>query len=80
MIVTLVLPDQIATELFEATAAEVESACVLLARPVKTPSGNMRLLARALHWVPPEAYRRREQTALSITSNGYVPAPRCCRG
>lgn len=74
MNVTLVLPDQIATQLFDTTAADVETACVLLARHVKTPSGNIRLLTRALHWVPDDAYRRREPTALSITPHGYVRA------
>ena len=74
MTVTLVLPDQIATELFPATAADVETACVLLARHVETPGGNVRLLARALHWVPNDAYRRRDAKALSIASHGYVPA------
>ena len=74
MTVTLVLPDQIAAELFDSTSADVETACVLLARRVETPGGNLRLLARALHWVPDDAYRRREATALSIASHGYVPA------
>ena len=71
---TLVLPDQIAAKLFEATAADIETACVLLARHVETPGGNVRLLARELHWVPDDAYRLREATALSIASHGYVPA------
>ena len=74
MTVTLVLPDHIAAELFDATSADVETACVLLARHVETPGGNVRLLARALHWVPDTAYRRREATALSIASHGYVHA------
>ena len=74
MTVTLVLPAAIAAALFDATLAEVETACVLLARHVATPSGNVRLLARALHWVPDDAYRRRSATALSIASHGYVPA------
>ena len=74
MTVTLVLPDHIAAELFDATSADVETACVLLARHVETPGGNVRLLARVLHWVPDTAYRRREATALSIASHGYVPA------
>ena len=50
MTVTLVLPAGIADELFAAPEADVETACVLLARPVETPAGNVRLLARALHW------------------------------
>ena len=74
MTVTVVLPDQIAAELFDAAAANIETACVLLARQVETPSSNVRLLVRALHWVPDNAYRRRDSTALSIASHGYVPA------
>ena len=74
MTVTLVLPDQIAAKLFEAAAADIETACVLLARHVETPGGDVRLLARELHWVPDDAYRLRNATALSIASHGYVPA------
>lgn len=74
MTVTLVLRDDLANELFDATSAEVETACVLLARAVETPQGNIRLLARELHWVPDNAYRRRDATRLSIASSGYVPA------
>ena len=74
MTVTLVLPDQIAAELLDAAAADLESACVLLARHVETPGGDVRLLARALHWVSDDAYRLRDATALSIASHGYVPA------
>ena len=74
MTVTVVLPDEMAAELFAVTAVEVETACVLLARKVETPGGDVRLLGRALHWVPDDAYRRREATALSIASHGYVPA------
>ena len=74
MTVTLVLTDQFAAELFEAAATDVETGCVLLARKAETPRGNIRLLARALHWVPDDAYRRRDATALSIASHGYVPA------
>ena len=74
MTATLVLPDQIAAELFDAAAADVETAGVLLARQIDTPGGNIRLLARALHWVPDDAYRRRDATALTIASHGYVPA------
>ena len=74
MTVTLVLPDQIAAELLEAAAADIESACVLLARHVETPGGDVRLLARALHWVSDDAYRLRDAKALSIAPHGYVPA------
>ena len=74
MTVTLVLPTQIADELFDATAIDIEAACVLLARQVETPGGSVRLLARALHWVPDDAYLRRDATGLSIASHGFVPA------
>ena len=55
MAVTLVLPSRIANELFGALSIDIESACVLLARQVETPGGNVRLLARSLHWVPDDA-------------------------
>ncbi len=74
MTVTLVIQDLLAAELVEATLAEEETACVLLARYVKTPRGDVRLLARELHWVPNDAYRLRSATAMSIASHGYVPA------
>lgn len=74
MSVTLVLPERISGELFEAVDADVETAGVLLVRHVKTPSGNDRLLAREMHWVPNEAYVSRNATELVIESHGYVPA------
>ncbi len=74
MTVTLVLPEHISAEVFDAAEADVETACVLLARRVETPGGNVRLLARAVHWVPDDAYLRRDATTLSIASHGYVPA------
>ena len=74
MIVTVVFPDQIAAELFEAAGADMETAGVLLVRHVETSDGDVRLLARELHWVPDDAYRLRNATAMSIASHGYVPA------
>ena len=74
MTVTLVLPLQIADELLHAVANEIESAGVLLAKLVKTPAGDMRLLARAMHWVPDDAYQVRNSRTLSISSHGYIPA------
>ena len=66
MTVTLVLPEQVAEELFQSTASDVESAGVLLAKYVETPGGGVRLLARAMHWVPDDAYRVRNAVELSI--------------
>ena len=74
MTVTLVLPQNLAAELYEAVAADVESAGVLLARPIKTGRGNLRLLGRDLHWVPDDAYLVRNEKRLSIPSHGYIPA------
>ena len=74
MTVTLVLPETIADELIEASLADTEAACVLLARHVATPAGDVRLLARGTHWVPDDAYYVRDATALSIAAHGYVPA------
>lgn len=72
MTTTLVLPEQIADELLAAVVDTVESAGVLLVKPAETPNGNLRLLAREMHWVPESAYRARSATALSIASEGYV--------
>ena len=74
MIVTLVMTEHIAAELSEAAASDVESAGVLLARYVATPGGDVRLLAREMHWVPDDAYLLREAAALSVASQGYVPS------
>jgi hypothetical protein len=74
MTVTLVLPDEVAHELYEATGAPVESAGVLLVRHMGTPDGGARLLARAIHWVPDDAYLVRNSMELTIASHGYVPA------
>lgn len=74
MTVTLVLPSSIADQLYEAVALDVETAGVLLARLVRTPEGNLRLLGRGMHWVPEVAYHARESETLSISSHGYVPA------
>lgn len=74
MTVTLVIPDYLAGELATAARAEVETAGVLLARLVRTPTGQMRLLAREMRWVPDDAYLVRNAKALTITSHGFVPA------
>ena len=74
MTVTLVLPQSIADELLEAVEADVESAGVLLARPMETDHGNLRLLGRDMCWVPDDAYLVRNEKTLSIPSQGYVPA------
>jgi len=72
--VTLTVRDFIADALRSAARDAVESAGVLLARAVRTPTGDLRLLARDLQWVAEDAYLLREAEALTIASHGYVPA------
>jgi hypothetical protein len=48
MSITLVMTDPLATRLTELSTLELETGGVILARPVRTPSGNVRLLARVL--------------------------------
>jgi molybdopterin/thiamine biosynthesis adenylyltransferase len=74
MIVTLVLPEDIARSIEIAAREPVETAGVLLAGFAKAPNGDLRLLGRAMHWVPNDAYLAREADHLSIASHGYVPA------
>ena len=74
MTVTLVLSDLLADEFTDAVSGSVESGGVLLARYVKTPSGDVRLLGHEMHWVPDHAYRRRRATELVVASEGFVPA------
>lgn len=74
MTCTLVIPDHLTTELAAAVTADVEAAAVLLARTVTTPTGDVRLLARSIHWVPEDAYLVRKADELKIASHGYVPA------
>jgi hypothetical protein len=72
--VTLVVPAELEAELAATIQDELETAGVLLARLVRTPRGNTRLLARAMHWVPDDAYIAREVDSMRIASHGYVPA------
>lgn len=74
MTVSLVVPKHLADELRTVVQADVETAGVLLARRVRTPAGDLRLLAREIHWVPEDAYLVREARSLCIASHGYVPA------
>lgn len=74
MTVTLVLPEDIAAGLFTALSDELETAAVTLARITRTPEGNVRLLVRAVRWVPSEGYHRRAADSLDITPEGYIAA------
>jgi CHAT domain-containing protein len=70
---TLVLPGPLAAEIDAVARLPVETAGVLLASIVKTPEGDLRILARAMRWVKEASYIRRGGDHLSIASDGYVP-------
>ena len=74
MTITLVLPESVGNQFQKLVTLEVETGGVLLARPVPSNSGALRLLATELHLVPEDAYTRREAQRLSIRSHGYVPS------
>ncbi len=74
MSVTLVLQDHFEHRLTQLAGLKVETAAVLLARPVLSPSGDLRLLVRQFHEVPDGAYNVRDALRMEITSDGYVPA------
>jgi len=70
---TLVLPDFITSQLRRALQEPLETGAVMLARPVITPRGALRLLAVQWHPVPEAAYRCRTDRQLQINSEGFVP-------
>lgn len=72
--VTLVMPETLRSELGEAAQHDLETAGVLLARPLVAADGSIRLLATAIRWCPDQAYAERHEDGLSITSDGYVAA------
>ena len=73
MTTTLVLPGLMADEIAAASRNPLERAAVLLVRRVEA-NGDVRLLARSLHWVPPDAYAEQSPHHMLIRSEGYVPA------
>ena len=74
MTTTLVLPGAVADELAHAVSGVVETGGVLLARYTQAPSGDVRLLGHAVHWVSESAYRVRSATEMVVASEGFVPA------
>jgi len=73
MMVTLVLPENLASHFKDLARLEVETGGVLLAKPVDTPGGDVRLLVRAFHEVPASAYLERGPFSMRIASEGFVP-------
>ncbi|MBN8279146.1 MAG: ThiF family adenylyltransferase [Gammaproteobacteria bacterium] len=70
--VTLIVPDPIATQLSEYADLAVESAGVLLVSILHCSNGNIRLLARQMHWIDPDSYVHRTHEAMSIRPESYV--------
>ncbi|MFF3018202.1 HesA/MoeB/ThiF family protein [Streptomyces sp. NPDC057939] len=73
---TLTLTTEVADRLIAIAARPVESAAVLLTRRAALPGGGLRLLGVRLLEVPDAAYHERTETALSISSDGFMPALR----
>ncbi len=73
MAITIVFPQYLLDDIVAAARLPVETAGVLLASLVATESGDVRLLARKMRWVPESSYLRRGGDHLSIVSEGYVP-------
>jgi proteasome lid subunit RPN8/RPN11 len=74
MTTTIVVGDDLAIQLLKLATADVESGGVIFARIATAANGDIRLFANELWDVPDEAYERREQDELLISSSGYVPA------
>lgn len=74
MTVTLVVPDSVAGKIAQISKQPLETAGVLLVSVVQVADQGIRLLAREYHAVAEAAYVRRHEDALTIASEGYVPA------
>ena len=74
MTVTLVTPEHITMRLLDLAKGDFETGGVLLARPIWSPEGHLRLLVREFLEIPNDAYERREAQQMLIKSDGYVPA------
>jgi molybdopterin/thiamine biosynthesis adenylyltransferase len=74
MTVSIVIPGPIAREIDSIARLPIETAGVMLVGVVAAPSGDIRLLARGMRWVPEDAYSRRELDGLTIRPEGYIGA------
>ena len=74
MTVSLVIPEALANELRAVAKLPLETAGVLLAGVAQAPNGDIRLLARQMHWVDEAAYVNQESDSLCIRPEGYVGA------
>src|SRR6266404_2744314 len=72
--ITLVLAEREAAVIEEVAREPLETAGVLLATPIDTASGDLRLLSRQLILVDNAHYNHRTHDGLIIASEGYVGA------
>src|ERR1700676_5505964 len=74
--ITLVLPDEILKDISANSLNPLETAGVMLASIVEDNSGrgDIRILAREMHWVSSQCYTIREPDQMTITSEGFVHA------
>lgn len=71
---TLALTQVAWTQLISELAADLETAWVLLARPVGVPGeGDVTLLVREVVPIPEDAYDERRWDGLSIRTSGWLP-------
>ena len=71
---TVVLTDPVVRALEAKAGLPVETGGVLLASRHRADDGDVRLLARTMHWIPEAAYERRVQDEMRIASEGYTAA------
>jgi molybdopterin/thiamine biosynthesis adenylyltransferase len=74
MTVSVVIPQTMVEEIRSIARLSIETAGVMLAGIAEAPNGDIRVLARQMRWVDEAAYIRRDWDALTIRSEGYVPA------
>jgi len=74
MTVTVVLTEALISEIIAASRNPLETAGVFRVVLVNAPNGDIRLLGRAIDWVPETAYRERRYDGLGIAPEGYVEA------
>lgn len=74
MSVTLILTQAISDEFATAAKQPLETAGILLVRSVRDEVGNLKLLARSMHWISEDKYLERSAIELRVASETYVEA------
>jgi proteasome lid subunit RPN8/RPN11 len=71
---TLVLTQSISRQFIAAAKQPLETGGVLLARIMRDRAGNLKLLARSMHWIADKDYLVRSAMELRVASEVYVTA------